>query len=187
MGLGNPGPRYAETRHNIGFRIIERLADGAGIALKGRECDARTGRGILFGKAAVLALPQTFMNASGRAVGCLVARHRVSPPDLLVIFDDVSLPLGEVRLRARGSAGGHQGLADVMRSLGSEKIPRLRVGIGPGPRAEDLTPFVLGPFTRAEATGLEEGLRRSRAACEVWMREGIAPAMNRFNRRMSDV
>ena len=180
VGLGNPGEAYAETRHNLGFRVVERCASRLGVSLDAEECAARVGDAV----PAVLALTQTYMNRSGYAVRCLAERVAAQPRDILVVYDDVSLPLGRLRLRARGGAGGHRGMESVIESLRSEEVPRLRLGIAPEEGFEpgaDLAPFVLAPFTAAERERAGELVERGAEAVSAWLAEGIEAAMNRFN------
>lgn len=181
LGLGNPGDRYRATRHNLGFRVVEEVARRRGRRLDGEECNARIG-----GDAEVLlAAPQTYMNRSGNAARCLVERHGYEPPQLLVVFDDVHLALGQLRLRRGGSPGGHRGMESVLESLGTGQVPRLRLGVAPGEEAEvsgeELVDFVLQPFATDERESVEEMVDRAADACEHWLAHGIEAAMNRFN------
>jgi peptidyl-tRNA hydrolase, PTH1 family len=181
VGLGNPGPGYRDTRHNLGFRLVERLAERWRLAEAPAVCRSRVWRDA----EVVLAQPQTYMNRSGWAVACLRDLHAVAPDRLLVAFDDVALPLGALRLRPRGGAGGHRGLESVLASLESEAAPRLRLGIAPAGGAEslaDLSAFVLAPFGGEERATVEDLLERAVEAVEVWRVEGIEAAMNRSNR-----
>lgn len=184
VGLGNPGSEYPQTRHNIGFMAVERLGKQWSISVRKELCSSRVGEGSVGREKVRLVLPQTFMNASGEAVECLMKRWRLGPESLLLVCDDVALPLGSVRIRGQGSDGGHHGLASVFERLGSRQVSRLRVGIG-GDASGDLTPFVLGKFTAAEKPALEKGLEQARFACESWIAEGISVTMNRFNRRVT--
>jgi len=185
VGLGNPGSRYVGTRHNIGFIVADRLAKGWSIVPGSRLCRCQVGLGKVGKRAVRVAFAQTFMNASGEAVECLARRWRVAPSSVLVICDDIALPLGSVRLRAQGSDGGHLGLASIIGALGTQEIPRLRVGIRPRQEPSDLTEFVLSPFEPSEQTLLEEGVSQAVDACQSWVTQGITAAMNRFNRRLS--
>ena len=198
VGLGNPGPRYAGTRHNVGFEVVTRLAQQWGIRLKPSHCRSHAGEGMMGTQPVGLALPQTSMNASGQAVGCLLRRWKLERAQLLVVCDDLSLPLGMIRLRPKGSEGGHKGLASVLEETQTQEIPRLRVGIsgknigarpglGPTGRAgEDLTAFVLGRWKAAEKKPLGKGLDLAVKACEVWFARGISEAMNQFNSRRKE-
>lgn len=181
LGLGNPGERYAGTRHNLGFRVVGELAARRGLVLDRLECNALVGGpagGLL------LAEPLTFMNRSGHAARCLVERHRLAAAALLVVYDEASLPLGRLRLRPGGSPGGHRGMESVIAALHSDQVPRLRLGIagaeGP-PAGDELVRFVLEPFAAAELGPVEEMIARAADACEAWIEAGTEAAMNRFN------
>lgn len=181
VGLGNPGERYRETRHNLGFRAVEELARRLGVGLDGFECNARVG---WRGEDLVLALPRTYMNRSGYAVRCLVERHHLEPSAILVVYDEVALPLGRLRLRPGGSPGGHRGMESVVESLRTDRIPRLRLGCGGEdgpPEAEDLVSYVLSPFRPEEREAADAVVERAADACRAWIEEGIEAAMNAFN------
>jgi PTH1 family peptidyl-tRNA hydrolase len=182
VGLGNPGPRYARSRHNVGFRVLDVLAARGGGAAE-RRFGGRFVECALAGQRVGLLAPETFMNRSGEAVAAALAALPVADPaaDLLVVFDDADLPLGRLRLRARGSSGGHNGLADVLARLASDAVPRLRFGIGRPAGPVDTVDFVLAPFVPEEETLLTEALPRAADAVACFLGEGIAPAMNRFN------
>jgi len=186
IGLGNPGPEYVKTRHNIGFMAAKRLSERWKIPVKGKGCSALFGEGKFLKQAVRLATPQTFMNASGKSVACLLRRWKLQPSETLVICDDVSLPLGMIRLRGQGSAGGHLGLTSILEELGTAAVPRLRVGIRSDRAGEDLTPFVLGRFASSEEKFLEQGLGLAGEACEMWISRGLAAAMNRFNQKITE-
>ena len=180
VGLGNPGGQYAETRHNIGWMVLDRLADRAGRSGRGRQRDASESVQIRYkGLDLVLAKPLTFMNDSGVAVRKLLARERVPLAEVLVIADDFALPFGKLRFRESGSHGGHNGLRSIIDELGTEKVARLRVGIGePGRGAID---HVLSRFATDERTRLPILLDAAADAVEAWAREGTSKAANRFN------
>jgi PTH1 family peptidyl-tRNA hydrolase len=183
VGLGNPGPRYARTRHNVGVRVLEALAARAGAPLEARRFAGRYGEGALAGERLGLLAPETFMNRSGEAVAAALAELPVADParELLVVFDDADLPLGRLRIRARGSSGGHNGLADVLEGLGREDVPRLRFGIGRPSEPQGTVEFVLEAFAPAEEELLARAVPRAADAVECFVREGMAAAMNRFN------
>ena len=183
VGLGNPGPRYARTRHNVGFRVLDALAERAGASPAGHRFAGRFREGALAGEPVGLLAPETFMNRSGEAVAQAIAALPVADParELLVVFDDADLPLGRLRLRARGSSGGHNGLADVLDRLGSEQLPRLRFGIGRPSEPKGTVDFVLEPFSPAEEELLALAVPRAVDAVACFVREGVAAAMNRFN------
>jgi PTH1 family peptidyl-tRNA hydrolase len=181
-GLGNPGPKYAANRHNVGFHCVERLALAHGLAFDKRQKRARVARGTIRGQRVVLAKPQTYMNASGRAVVPLAHFYKVQLECLLVIYDDLDLPLGTIRLRPEGGSGGHKGMRSIIEHLGTPSFARLRIGIGRPPGQMDPAAYVLQNFPVSEATLLEETVERAIAAIEAWMTEGIEVAMNQHNR-----
>lgn len=181
LGLGNPGARYAATRHNVGFRVIEELARRRRIRLEPGECHAVVGGD----EELLLAAPQTFMNRSGFAARCLRERHGTAPEDFLVIYDEIHLPLGKLRLRRGGSPAGHRGMESVIENLGTDEVPRLRLGVsgedGPPEGGDELVDYVLSPFAGDQAAAVEEMVHRAADACETWAREGAEAAMQRFN------
>lgn len=183
VGLGNPGPDYANTRHNVGFRIVECLAARCGIGLDRERFGGRFGSGRWQGIELALLEPQTYMNRSGSAAAAAVAGLPVTDPaqDLLVAFDDVDLPLGQVRLRAGGGAGGHRGLTDVIAQLGTRAIPRLRFGVGRPPPGVSTTDHVLAPFTPDEEAVLPPAVARAAQALEAALRDGLDRAMTQYN------
>jgi PTH1 family peptidyl-tRNA hydrolase len=183
VGLGNPGPRYRESRHNVGFRVVDRLASRLGIALTQARFEGHFGSGRVRGIEVGLLEPQTFMNDSGRAVLAALAGLPVEEAsrDLLVVYDDADLPLGRLRLRGQGGDGGHLGLRDVIGSVGTREIPRLRFGIGRPPAFQDTVTHVLQEFSDSENQSLGPALDRASAAAEVFISDGIAAAMDRFN------
>lgn len=180
VGLGNPGRRYRGTRHNVGHEVIERLARRWGIRLHEEE-EALVGSGPVAGHVVLLGQPLTYMNESGRAVASLVRRYGLRPQEVLVIYDDVDLPLGTIRIRPRGSAGGHRGMSSVLSALGTQDVPRLRIGIG-RPQG-DAAAYVLSRFSPEERPIVDEAIERAADAVEVILQEGVEAAMNRFNRR----
>lgn len=181
VGLGNPGTEYARTRHNLGFMLIDRLAMDAGASVTQRQCHSFVGSGVIEGERVKLAKPQTYMNLSGESVGCLVSKHEIVTSSLLVISDDLALPFGTIRLRHRGSAGGHNGLKSIISSLGTNEFIRLRIGIQPEHPVSDAKKFVLSEFSRAESEALPEILDRGAEALRSVLRDGIAKAMSLFN------
>jgi len=183
VGLGNPGRRYRRTRHNVGFRVVDCLASRLGIPLEQARFDGRFGRGRVQGIEVGLLEPQTFMNDSGRAVAAALGVLPVDEvsADLLVVYDDADLPLGRLRLRARGGDGGHLGLRDLIARIGTRELPRLRFGIGRPPEFRDTVSHVLQEFSDSEDEALAQALDRASAAAEVFATEGIAAAMDRFN------
>jgi len=181
IGLGNPGRRYRGTRHNVGGEVVSHLARRLGIALREEAGFSAVGRGSIGGTRVLLARPQTFVNVSGAAVLELCRRHRVAPRDIIVVADDLDLPLGRIRLRRGGSAGGHNGLKSIIDALGTTEFPRLRVGIGRPPEGVDPADYVLARFRPEEQPVVAEALERAAQALEAAVTEGIAAAMNRFN------
>jgi PTH1 family peptidyl-tRNA hydrolase len=180
VGLGNPGARFANSRHNIGFMIADRFARAHDLAFSRKRFNAQIAEGTVAAQRVLLAKPQTFMNASGEAVGKLFAFYKVAPHDLLVIYDDLDLPLGKMRLRSRGSSGGHHGMESIIARVGASDFPRLRVGIGrPNPDAD--IDHVLGSFDEDEREVMDETLARAVEAVDVWLARGIAAGMNQFN------
>ncbi|MCY2929511.1 MAG: aminoacyl-tRNA hydrolase [Planctomycetota bacterium] len=183
-GLGNPGRKYENTRHNVGFLVVDELvrlwqADGPRKAFQALLWDARRPDG----QRVMLMQPQTYMNLSGRAVAEMMRFHKASCQDLLVVLDDWNLPLGQVRLRAEGSPGGHKGLTDVLASSGTNWVPRLRIGIGSPPPAMDPVDFVLTGFAGDDRIEIESAVRRAAQAVQCWLTRGIEAAMNEYNRR----
>ena len=186
MGLGNPGRDYATTRHNAGFILADALTDSWGFPSFKRpwRWRARVSKGVIDDQRIVVAKPQTYMNRSGGALGPLLKDSKFDPTShLLIVVDDVALPLGSFRLRAHGSAGGHNGLKSIAGRLRSEEYARLRIGVGPRPDDEEGSDFVLSDFEDTERETLDELLPIMIEAVECWIREGIETAMNRFNRR----
>ena len=182
VGLGNPGPEYARTRHNIGFRCVDLLASKYGVTLSRRHRSAAVGEGEIDGRRVVLAKPRTFVNRSGAAVSYLLARYAAAPERLLVVYDEMELPLGRVRLRPRGGAGGHNGLRSIVNAVGSEEVARLRVGIGRPPPGVDPVDYVLGePAAEEEEAALSGSVELSVEIVRAVLTDGIDTAMNRHN------
>lgn len=182
VGLGNPGFRYEGTRHNAGFWVIDKLAAEHGIAVTRRQHEALTGSGHIGTVKVVLAKPQTFMNLSGRSVAALARFYKLDPADVLVIYDELELEPGRLRLRGSGSAGGHNGMKSVIGAFGTEAVPRLRVGIGRPPEHMPAADYVLRPPDRAERTVLQEAVDRAAACAATWAQHGLEAAMNEWNR-----
>ena len=182
VGLGNPGPAYAAHRHNVGFRVIEAVSGSAGIPLDQARFEGRFGSGRWHGAPVGLLLPETFMNRSGAAVAAALDGLPIADPDrdMMVVHDDADLPLGRLRLRARGSDGGQRGLRDILECTG-RAVPRLRFGIGRPATPQDTRAFVLEPFAPAELAPLAAAVERAVDALACWLVEGIEPAMSRFN------
>lgn len=180
VGLGNPGSRYARSRHNVGFLIADRFAHSQTLEFSRRRFNAALAEGVVAGARVIVAKPQTFMNSSGDAVGKLFAFFKIAPQHLLVIYDDLDLPLGKIRLRSGGSSGGHHGMESIIARIGTSDFPRLRIGIGrPNPDAD--IDHVLGDFEPEEHAVMDETFARAADAVDVWLASGITTAMNRFN------
>lgn len=183
VGLGNPGRRYRGTRHNVGWDVIDRLARRWGTVVSAEDGWSLVGRATVGAQRVLLVKPQTYVNVSGVAMADLRRRHRVPVADIFLIVDDLDLPLGRIRLRARGAHGGHNGLRSVIEALGSEEFPRLRIGIGRPPQGTDAAEFVLTRVDDAERPLLDAALDRAADALETAVLEGPAAAMNRYNAR----
>ena len=181
IGLGNPGRKYAGTRHNVGFVVIEELARRHAAGTVRNSFQAQIAEATIVGQKVLLACPQTFMNLSGATAVQLRDFYKVDNSELLVVCDDFALPLGRLRIRPQGSGGGQKGLADIIRRLGSENVPRLRLGVGPLPDGWDGADFVLGRFAKGELAEIEVAITRAAEAVENWIHEGIAIAMNKYN------
>jgi peptidyl-tRNA hydrolase, PTH1 family len=181
VGLGNPGRQYAGTPHNIGFDVVERLAVRHGLDWESSPDEALMARWRSAG--VILAKPLTFMNLSGHAVGGLLRYFRIDGADLLVVVDDVNLELGRLRVRERGSAGGHNGLKSLIVQLGTSEFARLRIGVGRGDVRRNLSSHVLGTFAPDERPLVAETVDRAADAVEQFAAEGVAPVMNRYNRK----
>lgn len=182
VGLGNPGPEYSDTRHNIGFKVAEEIARRHRVKFKTTsKWKARTARIAELDDDVLLAEPTTFMNLSGWAVQAIMGFHKIEPSDLLVVVDDADLPVGRLRIRGNGSAGGHNGLKSVIQELGTQEFPRLRVGVGRDQWAEDLRDHVLGRFQPEEQEPIESAVKRAADAAEMFATDGIIKAMNTYN------
>lgn len=181
IGLGNPGTKYAGTRHNIGWDAVTALADANGIALKTKECKGITGTGVIGGVKVKLVQPQTFMNNSGECVRALMDFYKVSEEDILVICDEVSLATGRLRIRAKGSAGGHNGMKSIIQHVGTSDFARLRIGVGEKPEGWELADHVLAHFPKEEEPVVRDALKRSTEAVKCILTDGVEAAMNRFN------
>jgi PTH1 family peptidyl-tRNA hydrolase len=183
-GLGNPGPRYAESRHNVGFLVVDELARrwGTEVTHYDRHFEGLLGDAPAGGQMVLLLKPATFMNLSGRSVAAVWRFYKLAATDVLVVHDDLDLPVGQVRVRASGSPGGHKGMDDVIRNLGTEDIPRLRIGIGKVQR-DATVEYVLSRFDPDERPVIAAAVGLAADAGECWLRSGIDAAMNQFNRR----
>jgi len=184
VGLGNPGIEYQFTPHNMGFLAVDRIAEQHGVRVSNRQCRALTGRAVIAEHEVLLAKPETYMNLSGMSVRELVREHQVDPAqDLIVIYDELDLPLGAIRIRQRGSSAGHNGMESIIGALGSEQFVRMRLGIGPDHPVKDGARYVLGQFKKSQYAVVDEELDTAAEAVKVILGEGVAKAMSRFNRR----
>ncbi len=183
IGLGNPGRRYSGTRHNAGFIFVKSLAREWDVRLRKRKFGAKIAEITRAEGRLVLAQPQTYMNNSGLAVEQIMKGYGLGPEDVIVVYDDLDIPLGQIRVRREGSAGSHKGLRSIIAELGTSLFPRIRIGIGPLADREDATSFVLSPFAQEEKLLLERSLANAREALEMILDGGIDRAMNTFNQR----
>ncbi|MER3544622.1 MAG: aminoacyl-tRNA hydrolase [Chloroflexota bacterium] len=181
VGLGNPGRRYVGNRHNVGFQVLDRLAAAHGLAFSRSQGQALIATGQIANRPVILAKPQTYVNESGRAVAALVRFYQVDMPNLLVVYDDLDLPFGTLRLRPEGSAGGHHGMESIIAALGRQDFPRLRIGIGRPPGRMDPVEYVLQDFDREQQEFLPELYDRAVKAIESFLSEGIVLTMSRHN------
>ena len=181
VGLGNPGEKYVHTRHNVGFEVIDILADRIGIHVDEKKHKGLCGRGVLEGQKVVLVKPQTFMNLSGESVRAVADFYKVAADEIIVVYDDISLEPGRLRVRGKGSAGGHNGIKNIIAHLGTQEFPRVKVGLGEKPKWMDLADYVLSHFGRGEWEQMEEAFKEAADAVAVMISQGTEAAMNRFN------
>lgn len=183
VGLGNPGMQYENTRHNAGFLSVDALCEGLNLKLTRRKFEALFGDTLISGKRVIIAKPQTFMNNSGRAVAEICRFYKIPPDRIIVIFDDVSLPVGNIRIRRKGSAGGHNGIKDIIELLGTEDIMRIKVGVGGKPDADyDLKDWVLGKMPKEQETAFKDAFKTAAAAVREIIDRGIDSAMNKYSK-----
>ncbi len=186
-GLGNPDRQYEGTRHNAGFDVIDRIAEKYNIAVDTKKHRACIGKGIIGGQKVILAKPQTYMNLSGESIRSLVDYYKIDEEnELLVVYDDISLDVGQLRIRAKGSAGGHNGIKNIIAHLGTQVFPRIKVGVGEKPKGYDLADYVLGHFSKAERERMEEGYDNAVRAAEMIVTGQLNEAMNEFNRKKKE-
>ena len=181
VGLGNPGREYAGTRHNVGFDVIAELAARFQASPPRRRHDADLTEIVIGSEKIWLIAPQTYMNRSGHSVRQAADFFQIPPDSILIVLDDMSLPVGKLRVRAGGSAGGQKGLISVLQSLGTQAVPRLRLGIGACPPQQDAADYVLGKFSKSERELVESAVYRAADACEAWVKSGLAETMNKYN------
>ena len=181
-GLGNPGEKYAKTRHNVGFDVIDVLADQYNIKVKDKKCRALCGSGIIEGQRVLLVKPQTFMNLSGESIAALLNFYKLdASQQLLVIYDDISLAPGKLRIRRKGSAGGHNGIKNIIARCGTEDFMRIKVGVGEKPGDWDLVDHVLSRFPKAERAAVEDAMKDAADAAALLVQGALEAAMNRYN------
>lgn len=185
-GLGNPTKEYDKTRHNVGFEVIDRLADRYDIDVSERKHRAFCGKGMIEGQKVLLVKPQTFMNLSGESLRSVVDYYKVMPEELVVIYDDISLPLGQLRIRLKGSAGGHNGIKNIIAHLGTQEFPRIKVGVGAKPPRMDLKDYVLSRFSKGEQELMDEAFQEAAQAVAMMIGEGADRAMNHFNTKKKE-
>jgi peptidyl-tRNA hydrolase, PTH1 family len=184
VGLGNPGIEYQFTPHNIGFLAVDRIAEQCGVVIDNRHCKALTGRSRIGSEEILLAKPETYMNLSGMAVLELVRKYGADAErDLIVIYDELDLPLGMIRVRQRGSSAGHNGMQSIINALQTEEIARIRIGVAPDDPRKGGAKYILSPFRKSQLVGVDEALDQAAQAVNVIIGDGIATAMNRFNRK----
>ncbi len=180
-GLGNPGAKYAGTRHNVGFSVIDELAERYNIKVDTNKHKALIGKGIIDGEKVILVMPQTYMNLSGESIRAVLDFYKCTPDDLIVVYDDIDLDVGKLRIRERGSAGGHNGMKNIIQHVGSQDFVRVRVGVGHKPDKMDLADYVLSRFGRDELPMMRESCGRACDAVTVILADGAVAAMNNFN------
>lgn len=181
VGLGNPTREYEGTRHNVGFSVIYAISDKYNIKVDTKKHKALIGKGIIEGEKVILAMPQTYMNLSGESVRELIDYYKCDNEDVIVIYDDISLDVGKLRIRAKGSAGGHNGIKSIISHLGTQEFPRIKVGVGEKPARMDLADYVLGRFSKEEQPLIRESADKASDAVALMLKEGISAAMNKFN------
>lgn len=184
VGLGNPTKEYEGTRHNVGFEVIDAIADKYNISVNDRQCRAFCGKGIIEGQKVLLVKPQTYMNLSGESVRGLVDYYKLdAETEILVIFDDISLDVGQLRIRKKGSAGGHNGIKNIIQHLGTDAFMRIKVGVGEKPKEYDLVDYVLGHFSQGERELMGDAYRDATVAVEMILRDELEASMNQFNKK----
>lgn len=186
-GLGNPGEEYAATPHNLGFLVVDTLAARHGIRVTRKECQALIGQGTIAGRKVLLAKPQTYMNLSGVAIKPLMEKNEVRPADLVLIYDELDLPWGALRIKPKGSAAGHNGVTDVIAKIGTQLFPRIRLGVHPGHSLSSGKDYLLSGFTRQQKNELDSFIGLAADATESLIAEGVEKSMAKFNRRAQGV
>ena len=185
-GLGNPGREYEGTRHNVGFMTLDALADKYNIDVREKAFKGLIGKGVIEGNKVILVKPQTYMNLSGECIRQVMDYYKVDPSEFIVIYDDISLGVGQLRIRAKGSAGGHNGIKNIIAHLGGQVFPRIKVGVGEKPPKYDLADYVLGHFSKVEQELMSEGYDNAVKAVELIVSDQMSEAMNEYNRKKKD-
>ena len=184
VGLGNPGKQYENTRHNVGFDAVDLLVDEYRVPSSGKQHKAMYGKGVIAGQKVILAKPLTYMNLSGESVRALVDYYKIDPEEeLIVIYDDISLEPGKIRIRKKGSAGGHNGITNIIAQLGTQNFQRIKVGVGEKPKGWDLADYVLGHFSKDDRAKMQEGYTRAMHAAEMLVAGDVEQAMNEYNKK----
>ena len=183
VGLGNPGREYEHTRHNAGFDAIDVLAGKLGADVKEKKHKGLCGKGMIAGEKVILLKPQTFMNLSGESVRAAADFYKIDAEHMIVLYDDIDLDVGKLRVRAKGSAGGHNGIKNIIAHMGTQEVPRVRIGVGAKPDRMDLADYVLGRFSQVERPVMEDAFEEAAEAAIAVVEDGIDAAMNRFNRK----
>ncbi len=186
-GLGNPGKEYRATRHNIGFEAVDYIAYDLGIYIDERKHKALLGKGIFAGEKVIFLKPQTYMNLSGESIRAALDYYKLTNEDLIVIYDDISLDVGEIRIRTKGSAGGHNGIKSIISHLGTDVFDRIKIGVGDKPKGYDLADYVLGKFKKNEVKNMEEAVINAKKALELMLQNEEEKAMNLFNRKKKEI
>lgn len=186
-GLGNPGKEYRATRHNIGFEAVDYIAYDLGIYIDERKHKALLGKGIFAGEKVIFLKPQTYMNLSGESVRAALDYYKLTNEDLIVIYDDISLDVGDIRIRTKGSAGGHNGIKSIISHLGTDVFDRIKIGVGDKPKGYDLADYVLGKFKGNEVKNMEEAVINAKKALELMLQNENEKAMNLFNRKKKEI
>jgi aminoacyl-tRNA hydrolase len=186
-GLGNPGKEYRATRHNIGFEAVDYIAYDLGIYIDERKHKALLGKGIFAGEKVIFLKPQTYMNLSGESIRAALDYYKLTNEDLIVIYDDISLDVGEIRIRTKGSAGGHNGIKSIISHLGTDVFDRIKIGVGDKPKGYDLADYVLGKFKENEVKNMEEAVINAKKALKLMLQNEEEKAMNLFNRKKKEI
>ena len=185
-GLGNPGKEYENTRHNAGFMVMDALAEKIGADISEKKHKALCGKSVIGGEKVILMKPQTYMNSSGESIRAAADYYKVDPEDILIVYDDISLAPGQLRIRAKGSAGGHNGIKNIIAMTGTQNFMRIKVGVGEKPKGWDLADYVLGRFDNADRAKVEEAIRHAMDAAVLMMQGDVDKAMNDYNSRKQE-